>query len=102
MKRMLKITTEINVLIQLNVLLTLPKETVFEFRLYINGRDDCDSMLFSKEEHLLNLNSVSIERFQPGDYSIELLYLASKDGYVDMTQNDWDIISMNIVLLEVQ
>jgi len=28
--------------------------------------------------------------------------LASRDGYVDMTQNDWDIISMNIVLLEVQ
>jgi hypothetical protein len=102
MKRILKITTEKNVLIQTNILLTLPSQTDFEFRLYINGKDDCDSLLISKEEHLVNLNSVSIERLQPGDYSIELFYLASKEGYVDMTQNDWDIISMNLVLLEVQ
>jgi hypothetical protein len=101
-KKTLKLTTEKNVLIHLNVILTMDKPYNYEFRLYINGKDDCDSFMSSKGERIINLSSTSIEKLPPGEYNFELLYLTNHDGYANMTQNDWDVISMNILLLEVE
>jgi hypothetical protein len=102
LKKNFKITTERNVLIHTNIVLTLSQLVEFEFRIYINGKDLCDSPLKSKKEHVVSINNIIIEKLQPGDYSVELLYMANKEGIANMLDNDWDIISLNILLLETE
>jgi hypothetical protein len=102
LKKNFKITTERNVLIHTNIVLTLSQLVEFEFRIYINGKDLCDSPLKTKKEHVVSINNIIIEKLQPGDYSVELLYMANKEGIANMLDNDWDIISLNILLLETE
>jgi len=70
--------------------------------LYINGKDNCDSFMVSKNEHLITMNSVSMDKLPAGEYVFELLYLTNKTGIANMMNNEWDTISMNILLLDVE
>ncbi len=95
------ITNEKNILIQINIILSNSHLAYYEFKLHLNGKQDCESTIYSKNEHIINHNSFMINKLKPGEYKIELLYLTNTDSEINMNSNDWDNISMNILLLEV-
>jgi hypothetical protein len=41
------------------MILTLAKSINIEFRLYINGKDDCDSFMSSKNQRIINKSSLA-------------------------------------------
>ena len=102
MKIKTSISTPKNLIIQINIVLTVEQSMGYEFRLYVNGVDDGSALMVSKTENIININNVTVKKYAPGSYQFELLYIGNKDTTANMSINDWDIISMNIAFLDIQ
>lgn len=97
----LRIKKAKNVLIYINIIMTLDYIADFEFKLHINGKDECLSSISSKSKHIINENSINIQHFPPGDYQFEILYNTNKQGTVNLGMNEWDVIAITIVAFDV-
>jgi len=97
----LKLNKEKNVLIYINIILTLDYIADFEFRLHINGRNECNNAIISKSKHIINENSIYIQKFPTGDYKFEILYNTNKQGAVNLSLNEWDVFSLTVIEFDI-
>ena len=100
MKKFIRIYSTKNVIIQYKILMTLGFSADMEFRLYINGKDDTLNNKIVKNELMVNYENISSKKLIAGEYMIELLYLSKVRGECNMQLNDWDILSLNILILD--
>lgn len=90
-----------NVIISSKVLLSNDKKSDFTFEVYYNGRDIKDTLMKSQGESIINLSSVASQRINPGEYEYEVRYNSNNNGYIDMTLNSYNAITLSIVLFDI-
>ena len=83
------------------MILTLDYIADFDFRLHINGKDECNSGITSRSKHIINENSINIQKLPPGDYKFEFLYNTNKQGAVNLAINEWDVFSLTVVAFDI-
>ena len=96
-----KLYREKNVLIFLNVILSLDYIADFEFRLFLNGEEECNSSMTSKSKRIINENSINIKKMPVGDYKLEVLYNSNKQGSANLGNNEWDVVSLVVVVFDI-
>lgn len=96
-----KLHREKNVMIFLNVILSLDYIADFEFRLFLNGEEECNSSMTSKSKRIINENSINIKKMPVGDYKLEVLYNSNKQGSANLGNNEWDVFSLVVVVFEI-
>lgn len=101
MEKTIQLSKEKNILIYINVILTADYIADYEFRLLINGKDECNSALYSNSKPMVNDNSINVLKLAPGEYKFEFMYKTNKLGKLDMRKNEWDVISLTIVELDI-
>ena len=103
MKIKFQISKPKNVIISTNIILTLEKEksSDFIFEVYYNGRDIRETRVESRGETIVNLNSISNQKIGPGNYEYELRYQSGNGGAINMAENSWDCLTLNILLLDI-
>ena len=55
----------------------------------------------SQGESIINLSSVASQRINPGEYEYEVRYNSNNNGYIDMTLNSYNAITLSIVLFDI-
>ena len=81
--------------------MTLDYIADFEFRLYINGKNECKSAITSKSKLIVNDNSINIQKLPAGDYNIEVLYNTNTKGEVNLGINEWDVFSVTVIAFDI-
>ena len=87
------------VIIKANTILTLQSITSFTLHLYENKKE-----IPSPEQEpnqLITYRNTSVKKIKPGTYTYELKYTSDEEGIVNMIRNKWDIISLDIIILDM-
>ena len=101
MRKTISLYSTKNVVFHYKIILTLGFPMEITFRLYINGKDDNLNMIDVNREMIINQESIYSKKLPAGDYIVELMYISSTNGECNMQLNDWDIISLNILILDL-
>jgi len=55
----------------------------------------------SKSKRIINENSINIKKMPVGDYKFEVLYNTNKQGAVNLGNNEWDVVSLVVVVFDI-
>ncbi len=97
----LTLKEEKNVLIFINFIITMEHIANFDFKLNINGKDEFNSAFNSKYKHIINENSINIQKFLPRNYKFKILYKTNKHETVNLANNEWDVLSITVITFDI-
>lgn len=95
-----KISSPKNIIIKPTAILTLQEQTEFSIYLFENSKEQSQ---FTQNDfnQIIQYRKVLVKTLQPGKYTYMLKYNSNKSGIINMIRNKWDIISLDILILDL-
>ena len=87
------------VIIKANTILTLQSITSFTLHLYENKKELPSPR--QEPNQLIIYRNTTVKKIKAGTYTYELKYTSDEEGIVNMIRNKWDIISLDILILDL-
>lgn len=96
-----KVSSPKNIIIKPTAILTLQEQSDFSIYLFENSNEQTQFTQNDLNSQLIQYRKVLVKTLKPGKYEYMLKYRSNKSGTINMIRNKWDIISIDILILDL-